>query len=211
MTEIIQFYRSCGWGWTLRCATVACVLLLSAAAARTQEQGTASSISVGPPIVREMRGGEQHTYQLRLSAGQYARIAVDQKGIDVVLVLLGVDGKPLLEVDNNLSGTRGIEVVSLVADVGGTFQLNVRSLEKDASAGRYELRLDDLRTATEADRTRVAAERSYFAGAKLQGERTAESRRKAIERYGEALRLMREVGDRHGEAMTLTNIGTVYN
>jgi CHAT domain-containing protein len=211
MMEIMQFHRSSGSRWTLRGAAVASVLLLSMAVARMQEQGTASSIAVGPPVVREMRGGEQHTYQVKLSAGQYARIALDQKGIDVVLALLGVDGKPVLEVDNNLSGTRGMEVVSLVAEADGTYQLNVRSLEKVASAGRYELLLEDLRTATEADRTRVTAERSYFDGAKLQGERTAESRRKAIERYGEALRLMREVGDRHGEAMTLTNMGTVYN
>ena len=88
---------------------------------------------------------------------------------------------------------------------------SMRSLQKGASAGRYEVRIEDLRTATEADRTRVAAERSYFAGAQLESENTPESRRKAIERYGEALRLMREVGERRGEAMTLTSIGTVYN
>ena len=176
-----------------------------------QEQASAYTLVVGQPVAREMRGGEQHTYQVTLSAGQYARIVVEQKGIDVVLALLGADGKPLLEVDNNLSGTRGMEVVSLVAEVSGAYLFNVRSLQKGASAGRYEVRIEDLRTATEADRTRVAAERSYFAGAQLQGERTAESRRKAIERYGEALRLMREAGERRGEAMTLTNIGTVYN
>jgi CHAT domain-containing protein/Tfp pilus assembly protein PilF len=162
-------------------------------------------------VVREMRGGDQHTYQVKLSAGQCARVVLEQEGIDVVLALLGADGKPLLEVDNNLSGTRGMEVVSLVAEVSSAYVFNVRSLEKGASAGRYELRIEELRTATAADRTRVAAERSYFAAAQLQAERTGESRRKAIERYSEALRLMREVGDRRGEAMTLTNMGTVYN
>ena len=206
--EIIQFYRSCGSGWILRCAAVACVLLMTVTV-RTQE--AAHTLAVSQPVLREMRGGEQHTYQVMLSAGQYARIALEQKGIDVVLVLSGADGKPLLEVDNNLSGTRGLEVVSLVAEVSGAYLFNVRSLEKGAATGRYEVRIEDLRTATDADRTRVVAERSYFAGAQLQGERTAESRRKAIERYGEALRLMREAGDRRGEAMTLTNTGMVYN
>lgn len=166
----------------------------------------------GQPIAREMRGGEEHTYELSLSAGQYARVVLEQKGIDVVLALFGVDGKPLVnEVDNNLSGTRGLEVVSLVAEVGGVYRLNVRSLEKGASAGRYEIHLEDLRPATDADRTRVAAERSYFAGAQLQNQRTSDSRRKAIEQYAEALRLMRDAGDRRGEAMTLTNMAIVYN
>ncbi|HSE37585.1 MAG TPA: tetratricopeptide repeat protein [Blastocatellia bacterium] len=204
MMEIIQFHRSCGSGWALRCAAVASLLLLGGVVNAQQE------IVVNQPIAREMKGGEEHSYQVKLSAGQHARVVVDQKGIDVVLVLLGADGKPLLEVDNNLSGTRGMEVVSLLAEVSGDYRLNVRSLEKGASAGRYEIRLEDLRAATEADRTRLAAERSYFAGAQLQGERSGESWRKAIERYNEALRLMRAAGDRRGEAMTLTNMGNVY-
>ena len=186
------------------------VLLSGASPALAQEQVSTYTVVVGQPVAREMRGGEEHKYQVTLSAGQYARVLVEQKGIDVVLALSGADGKPLLEVDNNLSGTRGMEVVSLVAEVSGIYLLNVRSLEKGASAGRYEIRLEDLRTATEADRTRVAAERSYFAGAQLQSKRTNESRRKAIEQYSEALRLMREAGDRRGEAMTLTNMGSVY-
>jgi CHAT domain-containing protein/tetratricopeptide (TPR) repeat protein len=222
MMEIIQFYRSFGLSWAVRCVGVAGILLLSAtmnaahsksevSRLRPQEQASAYSLVVGQPVVREMRGGEQHMYQVSLSAGQYARITVEQKGIDVVLASLGADGRPLLEVDNNLSGTRGMEVVSLVAEVSGAYLFNVRSLQKSASVGRYEVRIEDLRVATEADRTRIAAERSYFAGAQLQGERTAESRRKAIEQYAEALRLMRAAGDQRGEAMTLTNIGTVYN
>ncbi|HEX7335490.1 MAG TPA: CHAT domain-containing protein [Pyrinomonadaceae bacterium] len=194
----------------MRCIAIASVLLLSGSlnAARSQQ---AKPLAVGQPVAREMRGGEQHTYQLGLSAGQYARVELEQKGIDVVLALSGTDQKTLVEVDNNLSGTRGREVVSLVAEVSGDYVLTVRSLEKGASAGRYEIRLEDLRVATETDRTWVAAERSYLAAAQLQGERTAESRRKALERYGEALRLMRDAGDRRGEAMTLTNIGMVHN
>jgi CHAT domain-containing protein/tetratricopeptide (TPR) repeat protein len=208
MLEIIQFYRSF-WGSTMRYLAVTCLFLLSGASpVLSQEQMI--SLAVGQPVAREMRGGEEHKYQLTLRAGQYARVVVDQKGIDVVLALLGADGKPLLETDNNLSGTRGMEVVSLVAEVNGVHQFIIRSLQKGASAGRYEVRIEDLRTATEADRTRVAAERSYFAGAQLENEKTPESRRKAIERYGEALRLMREAGERRGEAMTLTSIGTVY-
>ena len=211
MRETIQSFKSCGW--ILRCAVVALLLLLSGAVnvAEAQEQPSAYTIVAGQPVTREMRGGEQHTYQLNLSAGQHARVVVEQKGIDVVLSLSGADGKPLLEVDNNLSGTRGMEIVSLVAEVSSTYVLSVRSLEKNASAGRYEIRIEDLRAATESDRTRVTAERTYAGAAQLQNERTAESRLKAVERYGEALRLMRKVGDKRGEAMTLTNIGTIYN
>ena len=204
MLEINQFYESS------RYAVVVWLLLLSAAVnpARAQEQAT---LAVGHPVVREMKGGEEHQYQVRLTAGQHVRVVVEQKGIDVVLALLATDGKPALEVDNNLSGTRGLEVVSIIAESNDVYHLNIRSLEKSASAGRYEIRLEDLRTATNADRTRVTAERVYLAGTQLLGERTGDSRRKAIERYGEALRLMRQAGEQRGEAMTLTNIAMVYN
>ena len=206
----------------LGAGAVVWLLLLSGTltAANVQEKSNVASVSnqeqaitlaAGRPIAREMRGGEEHTYQLSLAAGQYARVVLDQQGIDVVLALSGTDGRSVLEVDNNLSGTRGLEVVSLVADVSGDYVLKVRSLEKGASAGRYEIQLEELRTATGPDRTRVAAERAYFAAAQLQEQRTRDSRRKAIEQYGEALRLMRDAGDRRGEAMTLTNMGLIYN
>ena len=122
MMEIIQFYRSFSSGLVVQCVAVAWILLLSGTvnAAKSQEQASAYTLIAGQPVAREMRGGEQHTYQVTLSAGQYARMVVQQKGIDVVLALLGVDGRPLLEVDNNLSGTRGMEVVSLVAEVSVT-------------------------------------------------------------------------------------------
>lgn len=212
MADKIHFYRSSGSRFALRCTTVAWLLLCSGAfSALAQDQQNAFTVAVGRPVAREIRGGEEHAYQVTLSAGQYARVVVEQKGIDVVVTLLDADGKPLVEVDNNLSGTRGSEVVSLLAEVSGVYHFKVRSLDEGASLGRYELRLEDLRTATNADRTQVAAERSYFAGAQLQSKRTSESRRKAMEKYAEALPLMREAGDRRGEAMTLTNIGTNFN
>src|ERR1044071_4924828 len=101
MIQTIQFYRS-----------LACLLLLcGAVSVAKSQQESAYPLAVGQPVAREMRGGEEHKYQVSLSAGQYARVVVDQKGIDVVLVLSGADGKPLLEADNNLSGIRGMEVV----------------------------------------------------------------------------------------------------
>lgn len=222
MAEIIQSKQSSHSGLALRSAAVAWFLLLSVTAnavkphqesapVRPQEPPKASPINVGQPVAREMRGGEEHAYQLTLSAGQYARIELEQKGIDVVLALFGADNKQIVKVDNNLSGSSGLEVVSLVAEVSGIYVFTVSSLEEGASPGRYELRIDELRTATEQDRTRVAAERSYLIAAQLQGERTRESRGKAIQQYSEALRLMRAAGDRRGEAMTLTNMGQLHN
>lgn len=177
----------------------------------TPHDADAATLEAGRPVERVMKGGETHAYLIRVEAGQVVQVLVEQKGIDVVLALLGADDKSLIEVDNNLSGTRGREEVSLVAETGATYRVKVRSLEKNASAGNYEIRVAELRVATEIDRTRVAAQRAYAEAARLQSERTGESRRQSIERYAEALRLLRAVGDRRAEAMALTNTGMVYH
>ena len=83
MMERMQFYRSSGSRWALRGAVVALVMLLSVAVAHVQEQGTAASIAVGQPVAREMRGGEQHTYKIKLSDGQYVRIADDEPRVRI--------------------------------------------------------------------------------------------------------------------------------
>ncbi|HKC89085.1 MAG TPA: hypothetical protein VKG02_24085, partial [Blastocatellia bacterium] len=54
----------------------------------------------GKPIERELAGGQSHSYQLSLDAGQYAGVVVDQRGIDVVIRLSGPDGKQIAEFDS---------------------------------------------------------------------------------------------------------------
>ena len=200
------------------------LLLVSGIASAAQsEQGTSGlqspmkntteivrTLTLGQLVEQELRGGETHIYQVKLDARQFIRVVVEQRGIDVVVRLVDVDGKPIIEMDSP-NGTQGPEAVSLVAEASGAYQVEVRSLEKGASVGRYEVRVSELRAATGLDRSRVSAEKAYAEGERLRAERTSASRRKAIKYYEEALQLMRSVSDRQGEALTLTNIGTIYN
>src|SRR6476469_1863141 len=57
----------------------------------------------------------------------------------------------------------------------------------------------------------AAAERALTEGEQLYQQGTAESLRKAIVKFEEALKLYREAGDRSLEALTLNNIATVYS
>jgi CHAT domain-containing protein/tetratricopeptide (TPR) repeat protein len=56
----------------------------------------------------------------------------------------------------------------------------------------------------------VAAQSAYEEGEQLRAQRTAESLRKAIEKYESALPFYRAAGDRRREALMLHNIGLVY-
>ncbi|MEG3971361.1 tetratricopeptide repeat protein [Microcoleus sp. T2B6] len=56
-----------------------------------------------------------------------------------------------------------------------------------------------------------AAQKVYVEGLELYNQGTAEALRGAIAKWEEALKLFRAVGDRGGEATTLSNIGAVYS
>jgi hypothetical protein len=56
-----------------------------------QEQQQAQKLEQGNPIERELSGGQSHSYQMTLAAGQYVKLVVDQRGIDVVVKLFGPD------------------------------------------------------------------------------------------------------------------------
>ena len=176
----------------------------------TQGEQDIRALEVGKPIERELKGAQIHVYGLTLTAGQLLHIIVDQRGIDVVVTLFGPDRKQVLEVDSP-NGIQGPEPVWAIAEISGTYRLEVRSLEKDAKPGRYEVNINQLRDATEQDKNHVAAERAVIEAELLLAQGTAESLRRSIEKYEESLPFSRNAKDRAGEATTLNNIGGIYH
>ncbi|HEV7643515.1 MAG TPA: tetratricopeptide repeat protein [Pyrinomonadaceae bacterium] len=171
-------------------------------------------LSLGQPIERELKGDEAHSYTVAVNSGQYLHVVVDQRGIDVVVALFGIDGKKLAEVDSP-NGSQGPEPISVIVETSGNYRLEVRSLEKMATTGRYEVKIEELRTATEKDKkqfpAKLAARNAFAEGEALRSQGTAESLRGAIKKYEEALPLYRSAGDKDGAAIALNNIGKVYS
>src|SRR5262245_60268146 len=50
-------------------------------------------------IDRKLSGGQSHSFQLSVAAGQFTRVVVEQRGIDVVVALYDSSGKKLVELD----------------------------------------------------------------------------------------------------------------
>src|SRR5262245_17882526 len=166
------------------------------------------SLEPGKPVERELSGGQSHFYKITMTSGQYLRITVRQQGIDVIVALSTPDGKKMGEVDGERA-TVGAETVSAIAETAGAYRIEVRSAEKTAQTGRYEIKSEELREAIAEDKYRVSAESlSREAGPLKEG--TLEAKRKSIEKYHEALELYRRSSDRNGEAQTLSNIGEVH-
>src|SRR5215510_13936400 len=158
----------------------------------------------GKSVEREIAGGQSHTYQITLRAGQFIRVVVEQKGIDLTLALaLPQDeaGKQVAEVDL----TRvDLESLSYEATVSGNYRFTIRALGAAALTGTYQARLERKETVTALDRHRITAERLLGEGYPLYQRGQAQP---ATEKFEQALPLWREVGDRYWEAYTLTYLG----
>jgi CHAT domain-containing protein/Tfp pilus assembly protein PilF len=165
-------------------------------------------LQVGIPIEQELKGGESHSYRLKVTAGEFLKVVVEQKGIDVVVRLFGSDSKQIIEF-NSPNGALGPETLSAVANSGGEYRVEVKSVESTAPTGRYEMRLEELREPTAKDLDRIRAERAFTEAGRLEAEGTAEARQKAFDRYNEALSLWTAIDDRYMAAVTLTEMGGI--
>src|SRR5262245_29608132 len=166
------------------------------------------SLEPGRPVEREFSGGQSHSFKITMVSGQYSHIVVEQRGIDVEVALFTPDGKKISEANNEQS-IEGSETVSAIAEAPGAYLIEVRSPEKTAKAGRYEIKVEELRAATAEDKHRVAAW-TIFREAKQLQEGSLEAKRKSIEKYQEALGLYRRAGAHDGEAQALNNISEIY-
>jgi CHAT domain-containing protein/Tfp pilus assembly protein PilF len=173
-----------------------------------QDAQESNSLEPGKPNQRELSGGQSHSYKITMISGQHLRVVVDQRGIDVAVALFAPGGKKIIEADS-VHLIEGSETVSVIAEAPGAYLIEVRSPEKPARSGRYEIKVEELRAATAEDKYRVAGERIFREAEQLQNG-TLEAKRKSIEKYHEALELYRRATDRNGEAQTLTNIGVAY-
>ena len=129
-------------------------------------------------------------------SGQFLHVVVDQRGIDVAVALFTPDGKKISEADSEHL-IEGSETVSAIAEAAGAYLIEVRSPEKTAKTGRYEIKVEELRAATAEDKYRVAGEAIFREAERLKNG-TLEAKRKSIEKYHEALEQYRRAGDRKG-------------
>jgi CHAT domain-containing protein/tetratricopeptide (TPR) repeat protein len=163
----------------------------------------------GKLVERRLVGGEIHSYRIMLTAGQFLNVVINQQGINVVMTLFGPDGKLIIEIDISDSDHRP-EPLHVVADVDGSYRLEVRARDKQSRAGKYVVKTEQLRVATPQDRKWFVADLTLAAASQLNMKGTAQGARDALEKYKEALSLMRDAGNRKGEAYTLDRIGSTY-
>jgi CHAT domain-containing protein len=169
-------------------AAVLCVTLLAGAARHVQAFARRAP-SAGQRIVLLEQGmatectlsrGEEHLYQLALTAGEHVRVIVEQRGIDVVVQARRADGTPIADFQEEIR-PEGREQVDVVADAAGIYSLAIKP-GPGAGSGSYAIRVDGRRPATDADRALQDARALRTAAAGLELAAKLDEARRLFER-----------------------------
>jgi CHAT domain-containing protein/tetratricopeptide (TPR) repeat protein len=173
-----------------------------AAAPRAQD---ASPLERGAAIEGDLSTGQSHTYRLSLATGDFIRITIEQKGLDVAVTLLRPDGRDLVVVDASNNDFRP-ETIVAIADISGTYTIDVRPSPLAGPHGHYAIRVDEQRASAPPDDIRIEAERAFARGRQWTMAQPA-AYREALGEFSRALDRYRRVGDRQGELKADLEVG----
>jgi CHAT domain-containing protein/uncharacterized protein HemY len=171
-------------------------------------QVRAAVLQLAHPLKKKIGGGEVQAFEVTLEAGQVMRAVVEQLGVDVLFRLYDPSGNKKAEVDSP-NGAWGKEPLSFVAEPAGKYRLEVRQLEADALAGYYTITVQEIRSANQLDKNRVAAQSIFSAADELRNQGTLESVKNAQAKYEEARGLYASINDRRGLASCFYSVGLV--
>ena len=157
---------------------------------------------------RQIAGTEVHSYQLDLLVDQCAEVTVDQRGIDLAIWTYDPKGQKIAEVDGIRAGD--YESVLFLGEIAGPYRLEIRTTSPTAPVGQYEIKIKELRTATQKDKQSYAGAKLVSAALTLEKQNAADSYRKAIAKYNEALPIFKAAGLHVWEANVLYLMANDY-
>ncbi len=146
--------------------------------------------------------GEAHRYEILLEAGEYLHVEVEQRGVDLALVL-NLDESEIGRFDSP-NGAYGSEHLWALAPGEGTHSFKLLA---SRGTGSYAIRQVGRRPPTAEDRIALAAWKAYTEGQWRQRSHP----REALEHYREAQALWQELNDPVRQAMAGLRIGQVQH
>ncbi|MBW8876413.1 MAG: CHAT domain-containing protein [Acidobacteria bacterium] len=188
-----------------RADLVVLVFALAAAGMGTLASPDPLQLSPGTARERAFAAGDSQVFNAELAASRSYLLAVEQRGIHLVVDVRGADGASLAAIDSPLDRW-GIEAVLLRPASAGSYQIEVRAGTKGVGPGRCEIRLEEM---TESSRERITALAAMTeAGTILRREPTG-SLDKVLAALQEARGHFQAAGDRPGEAEAVAALAAV--
>jgi CHAT domain-containing protein/tetratricopeptide (TPR) repeat protein len=177
--------------------------------AQTLEPSRESTLlEQGKTIERQFAGGESHEYRFALHDGEYAKILLFQRSINVAVECFGPDGNLRFDADSQLIDDT--EIAELIGDASGIYRFRVTAPERQAPVGRYNITLQEVERATDRHKTRIAASRAYSQAWKTQKLPGRENLLKAIQNFETAAGYWHAASDLFEEARTRMIAGAYY-
>ncbi|MGG6242687.1 tetratricopeptide repeat protein [Nodosilinea sp. AN01ver1] len=146
----------------------------------------------------------EHTFEGQ--AGQTVTIVMESLALDAYLFLYGPDGQKLAENDDFEAGNYNA-VITLTLPVDGTYRMRANAYETEGGAYTLTVLPGEVPVFSEAALQQAEARRLKRQATELS--RTGEYEA-ALELLNQAIVLWRKVGDRRGEAISLSDLGLVY-
>jgi len=131
----------------LSCICVAASLALSTSLRADPQQPSPSTepppqLEPGRAVERDISARQVQAFRVALDSGALVRVALTQRGIDLVVSIVGPDGARLAEVDSSADG-REQEALALARHTGD-HRVEIRAFDTTAAAGRYTLTVVDV-------------------------------------------------------------------
>src|SRR5262245_201553 len=163
-------------------------------------------LTADKPLHQQLIAGDSHLYRIVLDTGQYLHVLLKPLGIDARATLYGPGNDAVIEFNCRQNK---LTPISLIATTPGSYRLEIRSLKNDTQPGRYEIQVKELRRAVPEDHLHIAAEKAFAEGEEYYITGDAESQRKAVKKYEEALHVWNKIGASVAESNTRKTIGNV--
>ncbi|HEU0173677.1 MAG TPA: CHAT domain-containing protein [Blastocatellia bacterium] len=193
--------------WAICCFVFAPLTFMPPTGANAAED--AQRLEFGRPLERMIGGLDTHRYKIALSPGLYLRIAIMQKGIDVITTVLDPAGRRVARIDRP-NGPYGPETISVIAEVAGDYQIEVRTAQKFVAPASYVITAADMRKAIAEDGRRVEAEYTVSEAEELRFRETADTLSQAVEKFNQAIAIWRSLGEPYEVAIAVYGRGWCY-
>ncbi len=184
-------------------------LVLAAFAVLHDAPGTVEPslpLTPGQTVAAELASGARARYRLPVTAGQFLRILVEQRGVDLVLELTDPSGRHVRRDDDN--AMHGPLPARWVVEATGELLIEVSALS--AAGGRYAITVQELRAAAAEDGPRVAADDVMARGYALLKQETSASLDAAVGTFEDAAARYRRAADDWGEENALNELGLAH-
>jgi len=169
-----------------------------------------NELELNKKITSKITLNHTHTYNVQLEKDQFLQVAVEQKGVDILIKLYSPD-KLLLSEFDGWTSTWGIDKLSWIAKIEGNYTLEIICSNNDGEPGEYEIYIKELRSHIAEDKKVIEAEKLFMQANSSRGKSDKTFFENAIKEYAESISIYNELKDVFMLAQINSVIGQMYS